>query len=353
MKSYKHLWERLVSDENIIHAIKISAKNKRKHNKRHRMLKKYAEDPESHIQEIRDILEYFEPNDEPHIKTINDGISAKQRQIIVPTYLEVIVYNAVANILRKIFVPHFYEHSYASIPKRGTHKCLHRVEKWVRNKRLYVWKLDIRGFFRHISRRTLSKKLRRVINDKRFYELLITIIWSTPRNLGLPLGFPTSQWLANLYLTEIDFFIAHHPGVYKFARFMDDMAIFAKSKTDISELRYTLHRRLLAINLEIKHGTRVFPLRGSLFLDFLGYRIYRNHTTLRRRLALKIARKVRRIHKQTKVNIHSARQMVTYLGYFKHVQCYGFFIRRIQPMISPSRLRAYISTKDRELPQPA
>ena len=131
------------------------------------------------------------------------------------------------------------------------------------------------------------------------------------------------------------------------------MAIFAKSKTDIGELRYTLQRRLLAINLEIKHGTRVFPLRGSLFLDFLGYRIYRNHTTLRRRLALKIARKARRIHKQPSVNIHSARQMVTYLGYFKHVQCYGFFIRRIQPMISPSRLRAYISMKDRELPLPA
>lgn len=313
------------------------------------MLRLYAEDPESHIQEIRDILEYFEPNDDPFIKTINDGISAKQRQIIVPTYLEVIVYNAVSNVLRMIFTRHFYEHSYASIPKRGTHKCLHRIEKWIRGrKNLYVYSLDIRGFFKHVRRNILSRKLRKVINDKRFYEFLMMILWSTPRHMGLPLGFPTSQWLANFYLTETDFFIAHQHGVYKFARFMDNMVVFSYSKETINELKHELRKHLLTLDLEIKHGYMVFPLRGGLFIDFLGYRIYHNHTTLRRKLALKIARKARRIHRQSVVNIHSVRQMVTYLGYFKHVQCYGFFCRQIKPNVNPKRLRAYVSLKDKQ-----
>lgn len=349
MKSHKHLWEILISDDNIIQAIKVSAKNKRKNNHRHKMLRLYAEHPEEHVREIRDLLESYEMNPEPHAKIINDGISAKKRIIIVPTYLEVIMYNAVANVLKREFKPHMYEHSYASIPGRGTHKCLQRIKKWIRRSQrtLYVYKIDISGFFKHVNRRILIRKLSKVIHDKKFLGYLTTILWSTPKSLGLPLGYPTSQWLANFYLTELDFTIAHNEVVYKFARFMDDMAIFIHSKDDSSTVKKLLHDELGMLDLEIKHGWRVFPLTGDLFIDFLGYRIYQNRVTLRHRLALRIKRKAKKIYIQEHPNIHSIRQMVTYLGYFKHVKCRKFFNKYIQQYVNPRRLRSYVSKWDR------
>ena len=53
---------------------------------------------------------------------IYDGISRKERVIIVPIIEELIVQHNVVNALKPMFCRGMYEHIYASLPGRSAHK---------------------------------------------------------------------------------------------------------------------------------------------------------------------------------------------------------------------------------------
>ena len=77
---------------------------------------------------------------------IYDGITRKERVIIVPTMEELIVQHNVVNALKPMFCKGMYEHSYASLPGRGAHKGKQVIEKWIRTDARnckYVLKMDI------------------------------------------------------------------------------------------------------------------------------------------------------------------------------------------------------------------
>lgn len=83
MKTYKHLWEELISDENIREAV-YHASHGSVRGKRQAMLLDINFHIESNIPKIREMIENYVPaHHTPMI--INDGITQKKREIIVPT----------------------------------------------------------------------------------------------------------------------------------------------------------------------------------------------------------------------------------------------------------------------------
>ena len=106
-----------------------------------------------------------------------------------------------------------YEHSYASLPGRGAHKGKRVIEKWIRTDAKnckYVLKMDIRHFFDTVPHDKLKAKLRKTIHDEKMLDLLFRIIDVT--DIGIPLGFYTSQWLSNWYLQGLDHYIKERLG---------------------------------------------------------------------------------------------------------------------------------------------
>ena len=65
--------------------------------------------------------------------------------------------------------------------------------------------MDIRHFFDTIPHDRLKAKLKKTVHDEKMLELLFRIIDVT--EVGIPLGFYTSQWLSNWYLQGLDHFI--------------------------------------------------------------------------------------------------------------------------------------------------
>lgn len=123
MKSYNHLFEKVLDNENAKIAIQDAGKHKYKNNKRHRKLRYAAKHSEDFVPKLKQWIIEYEPM--PHEKiTINDGISAKKREIIVPTVKEVMIHHAVVNVLKPILSKGMYEYSYASIPGKGTHSAV-------------------------------------------------------------------------------------------------------------------------------------------------------------------------------------------------------------------------------------
>lgn len=104
------------------------------------------------------------------------------------------------------------------------------------------------------------------------------------------------------------------------------------------------------LGLQMKDNWQVFRFdyRGKYrFLDFMGFRFYRNRVTLRRSVMLKAARKARKISRKEKITVFDARQMLSYLGWIDATDTYGMYETHIKPFVVFGKLKKKISRYDR------
>ena len=351
MKSYNHLYDVCISESNRKEALKFA-----KHSKRIRKIMKHRHmSDEAVIEQSYDWIVQYE-NAEHTPVYIYDGISRKERVIIVPTMEELIVQHNVVNALKPMFCRGMYEHTYASLPGRGAHKGKQVIEKWIQTDPKnckYILKMDIRHFFDSVPHDILKTKLRKTIHDEKMLDLLSRIIDVT--EMGIPLGFYTSQWLSNWYLQGLDHYIKEKLAAAHYMRYMDDMVVFGSNKKVLHRMRQAIADYLVdELGLELKDNWQVFRFsyinadgeeRGR-DLDFMGFRFFRNRTILRKSIMYKATRKARKISKKEKPTIYDARQMLSYLGWIDCTDTYRMYHKWIKPYISFQRLKRKVSQYD-------
>lgn len=96
----------------------------------------------------------------------------------------------------------------------------------------YILRLDIASFYETIDRGKILEKIReekRISNYslsllEKFFDRLTAVLPN-----GLPRGMGLSAALSELYLADLDKRIRQTPGVYYFARYVDDIIIFLNS----------------------------------------------------------------------------------------------------------------------------
>lgn len=353
MKSYKNLWEQFISEENIRTAIKNSSKGGKK--KKRKDVQAVLNDIEGYIpQIIADVEDFHNDNHKP--KIIYDGISRKQRTIIVPTYREQIIHHMIVNVLKPILLKGTYEQAYGSIPGRGAHKGKKVIEKWIRDDAKnckYCLKLDIKKYFENISHDILKVKLSKIIRDKKFLSVVFEIIDATER--GLPLGFYTSQWLSMWYLKDFDHFLKEQCYAPHYMRYVDDLMIFGANKRKLWETYKNIVQYLLDIGLQLNNRKQLFRFvyakHGKEYgrnLDFMGFRFYRNRVTLRRSIYMKMCRKAKRIGEKEKPTLYELKQMLSYLGWIKDCNVYGAYLEHIKENVNFQYAKRRISRHDRK-----
>lgn len=352
MKSYNHLYEVCISKYNRQESLKLA-----KHSKRIRRIMKHRHMSDEAVieQSYSWIVRYKSAEHTPVY--IYDGISRKERIIIVPTMEELIVQHNVVNALKPMFSKGMYEHTYASLPGRGAHKGKQVIEKWIQTDAKnckYVLKMDIRHFFDSIPHDRLKAKLRKTIHDENMLDLLFRIIDVT--DVGIPLGFYTSQWLSNWYLQGLDHYIKEQLNAVHYMRYMDDMVIFGSNKQVLHRIRQAISDYLdQELGLELKSNWQVFRFsyidrngkEQGRDLDFMGFRFYRNRTILRKSIMLKATRKARKISKKDKATILDARQMLSYLGWIDCTDTYCMYEKWIKPYVNFRQLKRKISRFDK------
>jgi len=110
----------------------------------------------------------------------------------------------------------------------------------------------------------------------------------------MPLGNLTSQFFANVYLNELDYFVKHKLRARYYIRYVDDFVILHKSKKQLEIWKEQIDKFLLQkLKLEL-HPDKSKVGSLSRGVDFVGFRNFYYHTLLRKRNLRKIIYKIKK-----------------------------------------------------------
>ncbi len=92
----------------------------------------------------------------------------------------------------------------------------------------------------------------------------------------------TSQFFANVYLNDLDYFIKHKLKAKYYLRYVDDFIILNKNKKTLETNKDKIEKYLKNLNLELHiDKSKIFPLYHKI--DLLGFRIFYHYKLLRKR----------------------------------------------------------------------
>lgn len=158
------------------------------------------------------------------------------RQLGIPTVVDRLIAQALAQILTPLFEPDVSEHSYGFRPGRSAHDAVMATQTYVREGRDWVVDTDIEKFFDHVNHDILMSRLMRKITDKRVLKLLRRFLQAgimtegiaMQRTEGTPQGSPLSPLLSNILLDDLDKEVEKRG--HAFCRYADDCNICVRSR---------------------------------------------------------------------------------------------------------------------------
>lgn len=109
----------------------------------------------------------------------------------------------------------------------------------------YVLRCDISDFYPRIYHHRLENALKKATKNSEIVKRIMSILMSISdgASYGLPVGGPAARILSELLLNRVDRLLTNQSIV--FCRFVDDYAIFAKTKEDAYSALITLNNLLL------------------------------------------------------------------------------------------------------------
>lgn len=253
-------------------------------------------------------------------------------------------------VLWPIYSKGFYEHSYGSIPGKGTVAACYQIQQWMKQaratgKNTWVGKADIAKFFFRIPHEVQLRELGRPIDDPDMMWFLRTAIKGDGRATGLPLdcgdpeeavriagiGMPVgsliSQMTANVVLNPVDHYLKRVVRIPKLARYMDDSLLMGESKQQVWDALGKMDDYLRRdFGLQLNHKTAVMPYDAGV--EFVGRIITPDKIIMRKSTSLQMKRHlayVREKYGKGEVSLEYATSVIiSYLGLLKHTDCDAF-----------------------------
>lgn len=202
-----------------------------------------------------------------------------KRPLGIPTVLDRVIQQAVAQVLGPLFEVGFSEHSYGYRPGRSAHMAVAVMEESWNEGRRHAVECDLKSFFDTVNHDRLMGALLEKVRCRKTLGLIRSFLTAgvklpdgtreaTPQ--GVPQGGPLSPLLANIVLDPLDKELESRG--HKFARYADDFIVTVKSanaakRVMASLVRYCEGRLQLIVN---RAKSRAAPLKTC---EFLGYRL--------------------------------------------------------------------------------
>lgn len=202
--------------------------------------------------------------------------SGGKRQLGIPTVIDRIIQQAIAQVLIPIYEPKFSDGSYGYRPNRSAKDAVIKVKEYADQGYKYAVCLDLSKYFDTLNHELLMNMLREDIKDKKLIDLIKKYLKSGVMENGIvvetkegsPQGGNLSPLLANVYLDKFDKEFESR-GV-KVIRYADDILLMAKSIRAAERLletstRYLEKKLKLKVNTEKSRAVSVYSIRNFGF----------------------------------------------------------------------------------------
>lgn len=202
--------------------------------------------------------------------------SGGKRALGIPTVLDRVIQQAIAQVLTPIFDPDFSESSFGYRPNKSAQDAVRKVSSYIAKGYKHIVDIDLSKFFDTVNHDVLMVRVAKKVKDKRVLKLIGAYLRAGIEEdgdifksyEGVPQGGPLSPLLSNILLDDLDKELEKRG--HKFARYADDFVIFVKSKRAGERIIASV-TRFLEHQLKLKVNQEKSSSRKASGLKFLGF----------------------------------------------------------------------------------
>ncbi len=221
-----------------------------------------------------------------------------QRMLGVPSVLDRLIQQAIAQVLSPIFDPGFVPVSYGFRPGKSAHDAVKVAQTVIGQGYRWVVEVDLDAFFDRVNHDVLMARVARKVKDARVLKLVrryleAGIMANGVRRAtteGTPQGSPLSPLLSNVMLDDFDqeFWDRGH----RFVRYADDIRVFVKSKRAAQRVLVQA-TKVLESDLRLRVNREKSVINPASVATLLGFGFYFTKTGVKIKIAAKAFKRMK------------------------------------------------------------
>lgn len=244
--------------------------------------------------QVGDLKQWLRENREEFLESLRTGRYIPQpvkraeipkpdggtRKLGIPTVLDRLIQQAIAQVLMPIFEKIFSARSYGFRPGRNAHQAIKQAEGYYQEGYTKVVDIDLAQYFDTVNHDMLINMLREEIKDERVIGLIRRYLKSgvmeggivSPSTSGAPQGGNLSPLLSNIYLTKFDQLLEKRG--HKFVRYADDCNIYVRTERAAKRVMESCVN-FLEGKLKLQVNRRKSQVGSPLKVKFLGFSLHK------------------------------------------------------------------------------
>lgn len=243
--------------------------------------------------QVDELLQYLKENGEQIKEDIRNGrynpkavrrveipkADGSKRKLGIPTVVDRVIGQAIAQQLSIIYEPIFSENSYGFRPNRSAQDAVIKAKGIMNKGNKWIVDLDLEKFFDTVNQDLLISIIRRTVNEDKVVSLIRKYLQAgvlvngvfEKTEKGTPQGGNISPILSNIMLNELDKELEKR-GL-QFVRYADDCIIFTKSKKSAERVMENI-TRFIETKLRLKVNKGKSKVDRPWRIKYLGFSFY-------------------------------------------------------------------------------